>query len=107
MYGVLDKRTAVGVARPVDLQRVYRSPTCVPNSHASAEPIADKSPETVVRASLMHQNSPAAQDLREAPDSVLQPVDANAALRCSKVNSLSSTPFGQSQHPESPARLLW
>ena len=30
----LDKGTAVGVARPVDLQRRYRSPTHVPNSHA-------------------------------------------------------------------------
>ena len=29
----LDNRTSVGVARSVDLQRVYRSPTCVPNSH--------------------------------------------------------------------------
>ena|GEM_PF-3719050 len=29
----LDKRTAVGVARPVDLQRLYRSPTRVPKSN--------------------------------------------------------------------------
>ena len=36
----LDKRTAVGVARPADGQRPYRSPTYVPNSplRASAAP---------------------------------------------------------------------
>ena len=33
----LDKRTSVGVARPADLQRPYRSPTRVPNSHACGQ----------------------------------------------------------------------
>jgi len=33
----LDKRTAVGVARGVDLQHAYRSPTCVPISNVRTQ----------------------------------------------------------------------
>ena len=58
----LDKRTAVGDPRPADLQRTYRSPTHVPNSHGCGPATRESTParprqQKSVRAQhFTHQN---------------------------------------------------
>jgi hypothetical protein len=94
----LDKRTAVGVARPVDLQRVYRSPTGVPNSHDCGRVFRQSRPAADV--GVMYVRWTSAQPLE-----LLAPWISNVCTDLQRVYLTLTTVGGCSDSPAPPQTL--